>query len=72
MARKWKSIITSYQTSCYVCGKSNVRLEKHHIMNGQGYRDKAEEDGLYVPLCTNHEEPVGINKDGSFKMRINY
>ena len=25
-------------------------------MNGQAYRSKAETDGLYVMLCTNHHE----------------
>ena len=59
---KWKSIITSNHSKCYICGRVNVRLEKHHIMNGLGYRSKAEEDGLYVMLCTDHEEIIGKNK----------
>ena len=28
-------------------------------MNGVAYRPKAEEDGLYVMLCTTHEEIIG-------------
>lgn len=53
---KWKSIIQACPDRCYLCNKMNVRLEKHHIMNGQAYRPKAETDGLYVMLCTNHFE----------------
>ena len=29
-------------------------LETHHVMFGQGRRDKAEADGLTVRLCTDH------------------
>lgn len=67
---KWKSIITSNHSKCYLCGKQNIRLEKHHIMNGTAYRPKAEQDGLYVMLCTTHEEIIGKNKNGSYKTRM--
>lgn len=67
MAKKWKSIITSNQSRCWLCGKSNVPLEKHHVMNGVGYRDKAEEDGLYVMLCGPHTVIIGRNKNGTDK-----
>lgn len=30
-----------------MCGKSG-KLHAHHVMNGGGYRDKSEEDGLYI------------------------
>lgn len=31
-------------------------------MNGQAYRSKAEADGLYVMLCTNHfESKIGMS-----------
>lgn len=55
---KWKSIMQPSNQICFLCKKRNVRLEKHHIMNGIAYRDKAEEDGLYVMLCTTHFEPI--------------
>lgn len=44
--------------TCFLCKKRNVRLEKHHIMNGVAYRPKAEADGLYVMLCTTHFEVI--------------
>ena len=35
---------------CYRCG-SNAWLEHHHLFNGQAYRHKADEDGLWIWLC---------------------
>ena len=40
-----------------------TRHEKHHVMNGHGYRDKSEEDGLFCfvhPTCHKyiHEHPM--------------
>ena len=37
-------------------------------MNGP-YRDKAEEDGLYVYLCQPHDIVIGMDKNGGFKVR---
>ena len=33
-------------------------LERHHVMFGQGRRDKAEADGLTVYLCHDHHYEV--------------
>ena len=49
---------------CYICmiRDKNYRehryLEKHHVMFGQGRRDKAEADGLTVRLCPRHHNDV--------------
>lgn len=42
--------IISNEEHCYKCGNT-INLEKHHIMNGVGLRDKSEMDGLWVYLC---------------------
>ena len=36
---------------CYQCGRENVALERHHVMNGNPNRKKAEQYGLWVYLC---------------------
>jgi len=48
---------------CYLCGKPMVRSEKHHCLNGLGYRDKSEADGLFCfvhPQCHKyiHSHPM--------------
>ena len=49
---------------CYICmvRDGNYRehgyLEKHHVMYGQGRRDKAEADGLTMRLCPCHHNEV--------------
>lgn len=47
-----KSIISNNK-ECYIC-KTNRNLEKHHIINGYGLRDKSEKYGLWVYLCREH------------------
>lgn len=34
--------------TCYRCKTYVERADKHHCLNGQAYRDKCEEDGLFV------------------------
>lgn len=36
---------------CYICGKPQ-NLERHHCIFGTANRKKAEEDGLWVWLCS--------------------
>ena len=45
-----KSIIDK-RMQCFHCGKESD-LQCHHIMKGLAYRWKAEEDGLFVMLCS--------------------
>lgn len=36
---------------CYLCGKHIIgNRDKHHIFNGNAYRQKSEDDKLYVYL----------------------
>lgn len=51
------------ETECYLCGKYMGRGEKHHVMNGHGYREKSEADGLFCfvhPQCHKyiHAHPI--------------
>ena len=54
---------------CYLCMlrddnySEHAYLETHHVMFGQGRRDKAEADGLTVRLCTDHHHEVHHNAD---------
>lgn len=41
---------------CYLCGREKcggeyIALERHHVMNGNPNRKKAEQYGLWVYLC---------------------
>lgn len=47
MARR--SAVTRYETICMFCGKP-AECE-HHLVFGWSEREKADEDGLYVPAC---------------------
>ena len=38
--------------SCFLCGRFGP-VEKHHLLHGTGRRQLAEEDGLYIFLCSN-------------------
>lgn len=39
-----------YKGYCFFCGRP-VFGEEHHLLFGKGIRDKAEQDGLKVPIC---------------------
>lgn len=43
-------IVTEYAEYCIFCGKPTK--EEHHLVFGNGRRDKAEKDGLKVPCCS--------------------
>lgn len=36
---------------CYLCGRENIPLERHHVMNNNPNRSRAEKYGLVVYLC---------------------
>ncbi len=44
--------ITAYMDTCAVCGKPAAW---HHVLHGQN-RQKADEDGLILPLCPDHHQ----------------
>ena len=55
-----KSIIKESK-SCFFCG-SESGLEKHHCMHGTANRKLAEEDGLWVWLCSDcHRGTYGVH-----------
>lgn len=53
-----------HRQRCYLCMmkygdySAKTGLERHHVMFGQGRRDKAEADGLTVYLCHDHHYEV--------------
>ena len=42
-------MITEYKEICAICGYPTEC--EHHLVFGRGMRDKADEDGLTIPLC---------------------
>ena len=53
---------------CYMCMmrddySEKKYLETHHVIFGQGRRDKSEADGLTVRLCKEHHEEIHRNAE---------
>lgn len=49
----------SNEANCYLCRMQmavikTAPLERHHCLHGTGMRKLADEDGLWVWLCTEH------------------
>lgn len=59
---------------CYLCMlreddySEKPYLETHHVVFGQGRRNKSEADGLTVRLCRRHHEEV--HRSGSSRQRL--
>ena len=47
-----KAFITNYDKYCLLCGSPDA-TDTHHLIFGRygADRDKADEDGIYIPLC---------------------
>ncbi len=58
-----ESILQKDKTKCFLCGKRPCGdpLDKHHVFNGYGLRDKSEEYGLTVYLHHNECHEFGKN-----------
>lgn len=69
---KEKKKIQRNNDICEVCGKFIYGgKDKHHLLNGTAYRQKSEEDGLYMYLHHSchmwlHEHPISLR---TFKAR---
>ena len=50
---------------------TNVPLERHHTMNGNGLREKAEEDGLWIWLLPQVHDYIHHTAEGH-KLLIAY
>lgn len=56
-------MITKYEQYCALCGKPAT--DTHHLIEGHGYRQLADADGLYIPICRKchtlvHANPVAV------------
>lgn len=58
------SILQTDMTRCFLCGRSNRKLDRHEPLQGP-YRAKSKADGLWVLLCHYpcHEGPTGAHGD---------
>lgn len=36
---------------CFICGRTDGKLDRHEIFHGEAYREKSKEYGLWVTLC---------------------
>ena len=65
---------TEDRQRCYICMLRNGDysekryLETHHVIFGQGRRDKSEADGLTVRLCCQHHYEVHHDADSRQRM----
>ena len=62
-----KSRIQDDKNVCARCGCHCEHPDKHHIFNGLAYRDKSEEDGLFVHMhhqchMLTHSDPTAMRK----------
>ena len=46
-----KTTITDVEGFCIMCGKPTRRNVYHHCIFGTSQRRKADEDGIYIPVC---------------------
>lgn len=61
-----KSIMTDDLDHCYFCGRSPVQF--HHVFGGSN-RNKATEDGLFVPLCLNCHAKVHNDQSLNYRLK---
>ena len=45
---------------CELCGRW-TNLETHHLMNGNGLRKRADEDGLVIKVCRDCHNKIHAN-----------
>lgn len=51
-------MITKYEQYCALCGKPAT--DKHHLIEGHGYRQLADTDGLIIPICRTCHDKVHL------------
>ena len=47
-----KVCVTKYMKYCLICGKPNPEI--HHCIEGTASRPLCDQDGLVIPLCSEH------------------
>lgn len=57
------SIVQEDTSCCYLCGKTDGKLDRHEIFFGMANRKKSKADGLWVMLCHDgcHQGPNGVH-----------
>lgn len=72
------SIMQPDRSYCYLCGRRNGygldELQEHHIIEGNGRREKSEEYGLKVYLCgfschNGGKKSVHVDKEIDMKLK---
>lgn len=64
----------STQANCYLCRTElgeikEAPLERHHCLHGTGMRKLADEDGLWVWLCSQHHRRLHDNNEYDRKLQ---
>lgn len=64
------SIMQTDLTRCYLCGRSDQKLDRHEPFNG-AYRQKSKQWGMWCMLChwTCHQNGVHANGDMARRLR---
>lgn len=75
MGKKTKNSKISDDPFCYLCWKlygmiNPGPLERHHCLHGNGRRDLAEADGLWVNLCPAHHRRLHDNNEHDRELQV--
>ena len=65
------SIMQTDLDHCYMCGRSNDKLDRHEVFGGC-YRQKSKRYGLWVMLChsTCHQGFYGVHNNPTLAMDL--
>lgn len=71
----FKASKISTQANCYLCRITrgeiiHAPLERHHCLHGTGMRKLADEDGLWVWLCTQHHRRLHDKNEYDKELQI--
>jgi len=65
------SVIQQDETRCYLCGRRNLKLDRHEPFGGP-LRDKSKSLGLWVLLCHSgcHQGPDGVHNSADKAQKL--
>lgn len=73
MAKYNPSIVQKDITRCYLCGRSDEKLDRHEIFHsdfGGVLREKSKHYGLWVTLCHSTCHLNGVHRDPALALAL--
>ena len=69
---KYTESIIQTEYECYICGKSNCKLDMHHCLSGSSNRKWSEKFGLKIWLCPECHKALHDkdNNDNDYELQI--